>query len=515
MADSTLTPKDALIVVSDTDIGRTLRNEIEAGGWRTIVTNSIGPARKLLQRETVDLLVLDEANLHVASDKLGELLSTPPDGISLLVLTLPENSHHPDLLKGLEPSAILDLPPDTLQLRQALRQIQEKQTRAGNSMILGQSEEMRQIRETIQQIADTPVGVLITGESGSGKDPVARSIHEMSGRKSSRFITINCGAIPETLLESELFGHEKGAFTDARTQRQGVFEAAAGGTVFLDEIGEMSLAAQVRLLRVLEAREVTRLGSTQPIQVNARVIAATNKDLAEAVEKGTFRGDLYYRLKVVEIRVPPLRERPQDIPVLAEHFVDGYNTEHGVPPIRFDADSLSLLQTYSWPGNIRELRNLVERLMVLSPNRTIGTNDVSKHLQDLGSGQSASPDWPLPVQLNKTSEESHRDLLYWAILEVARDIKELKAYLMDAPPDIKSLPVYHPEYPPYVDKGKEVEYTEAHVSENDDIRPLREVEKKAIESALRSTGGHRKKAAKLLDMPERTLYRKIQQYDLQ
>jgi DNA-binding NtrC family response regulator len=276
----------------------------------------------------------------------------------------------------------------------------------------------------------------------------------------------------------------------------------------------MSLAAQVRLLRVLEAREVTRLGSTHPIQVDARVIAATNKDLAQAVEKGTFRGDLYYRLKVVEIRVPPLRERPQDIPVLAEHFVDTYNAEHGVPPIRFDADSLALLQTYSWPGNIRELRNLVERLMVLSPNRTIGTDDVSKHLQDLGAERAASPDWPLPVQLNKSSEESHRDLLYWAILEVARDIKELKAYLIDAPQDIKSLPVYHPEYPSYVDKGKEVEYTETDVSENDDIRPLREIEKKAIERALRSTGGHRKKAAKLLDMPERTLYRKIQQYDL-
>ena len=217
---------------------------------------------------------------------------------------------------------------------------------------------------------------------------------------------------------------------------------------------------------------------------------------------------------MVEIQVPPLRQRPEDIPVLAEHFVRIYHKEHGVPPIRFDAGSLAMLQTYRWPGNVRELRNLVERLMVLSVNRTVGTEDITRHLEDLGTENVTSDSWPLPVQLGKSPEESQRDLLYWAILEVARDMKELKAYLMKSSPDIKSLPVYHPDDTPYVDKGKEVAYTETKFLANDEIRPLREVEKETIARALRSTGGHRKRAAKLLDMPERTLYRKIQQYGL-
>ncbi|HCR16841.1 MAG TPA: sigma-54-dependent Fis family transcriptional regulator [Candidatus Latescibacteria bacterium] len=514
MAESSISPRDALVVVADAEVGRAVRREIEAEGWQTIATNTVGPAKKLLQRGTVDLLVIDEPSLQEASVHLDQFPTALVNEASLIVFATLEGQHDQTLLKGLDPSAILDLPPNPAQLKQALHRIREKQVNAGESIILGQSEGMRQIRETIEQIAATPVSVLITGESGSGKDPVAQSIHALSERSNSRFVTINCGAIPETLLESELFGHEKGAFTDARTQRQGVFEAADGGTVFLDEIGEMSLSAQVRLLRVLESKEITRLGTTQPLAVDTRVIAATNKDLRLAVENGTFRRDLYYRLKVVEVQVPPLRQRPQDIPILAEHFVRVYHEEHDVPPIRFDASSLALLQTYRWPGNVRELRNLVERLMVLSVNRTVGTEEVTNHLEDLDSGSIASDNWPLPVQLAKTPEESQRDLLYWAILEVARDMKELKTFLMESAPEVKSLPVYHPEETTYVDKGKEVEYTETEYSSNDEIRPLREVEKEAIARALRSTGGHRKKAAKLLDMPERTLYRKIQQYDL-
>ncbi len=383
--------------------------------------------------------------------------------------------------------------------------------------ILGHSDALRQIRDTIAQIAPTPIIVLITGESGTGKDLIAESIHQHSPRRNARFLTVNCGAIPETLLESELFGHQKGAFTDARTHRPGIFEAADGGTVFLDEIGEMSLSAQVRLLRVLEGREITRLGSTRPTEIDVRVIAATNQDLKQNVDNGTFRRDLYYRLKVVEIAAPPLRNRPEDIPILIDHFVQLYSRKHNVPPIEPDAQSMALLQNYRWPGNVRELKNLIERLIVLSVNRRIGVADITAHLEDLDGAASPGGEVSnLPVHLGKTPEESHHDLLYWAILEVARDLKELKAYLMDNQPEVRSLPVYPPEGTPFAGQATEVEVTESTAPPPvpEDVKPLREVEREAIVKALRATGGHRKRAAKLLDMPERTLYRKIQQYNL-
>ena len=507
--------KDALIVSADPDMGQALRSELEAQGWKTILTNSVGPVPKLLRRGAVDLLLVDEANLSRAVSDPDRTLLAGAGGVSLLVFLTPERRQDRTLLQGLEPRAILDLPMDAEQVRQALQLVSEQSLSTIGTDLLGNSTAINRIRETIRQVGPVPVSVLVTGESGSGKNMVIQALHRHSARADARLVTVNCGAIPETLLESELFGHEKGAFTDARTRRQGIFEAADGGTVFLDEIGEMTLTAQVRLLRVLDTREITRLGSTQSIKVDVRVLAATNQDLHQAVDQGRFRSDLYHRLRVVELRVPPLRSHPEDIPMLVDHFIQLYRKEHGVPPVELDAGAMDILFNYRWPGNIRELRNLIERLMVLSVNRRIGPADINQHLEGMDPSQVArSATSNLPVHVGRTPEESQRDLLYWAVLEVARDIKELKAYLMENTANLPSLPAYTQGASPVADRVEEVEYTEADAGPppGDEIKSLREVERETIARALRATGGHRKRAAVLLDMPERTLYRKIQQY---
>ena len=508
-------PKEALIIVAHPiPLGRDLRAELEELGWQTVSTNSARPAGKLIAENRFDLLVLDETISPEATAQLAEVLSSRPQNTLLFVIATQGGTQLP---AALAPDAILSFPLDPMELRDALHQ-----PRARNGpAIIGRSDAILQIRESIAQIAPTPVSVLITGESGSGKNLIAEAIHRQSGRSDNPFLIVNCGAIPETLLESELFGHEKGAFTDARTKRQGIFEAADRGTVFLDEIGEMSPSAQVRLLRVLDAKEVTRLGNTRAIPVDVRVIAATNRDLQRAVSQGAFRQDLYQRLRVIEIEMPSLRARPRDIPLIAEHFVQKQSDELRMPPIEFAPDALALLQQYHWPGNVRELINLIERLMVLSKTRRISASDLAPYLDPLPSPEPSF----LPVHAGKTPAESDRDLLYWAILEVARDVKELKAYFMQNLQRPPTLPVYNAPIENAPIEGTEiVEYTEtpdaAEPPASDptpteaDIRPLKDLEREAIVNALRATGGHRKRTAKLLGMSERTLYRKIDQYDL-
>jgi DNA-binding NtrC family response regulator len=501
---------ESLIITQDTSLSSELRKLLEDEGWQTIRSNTVGPARKLLSRG-LDLVVLDEASLTEAAREMGPEISKleKPPGI-FAVLSSSKPPHTPDL----SPDAYLSRPVAGSQLRQALARIANGRNSANTPRILGRSADIQQVRQVIDQIAPTPVNVLITGESGTGKSLIAEVIHEQSPRASGPFLILNCGAIPETLLESELFGHERGAFTDASSRREGIFESADGGTVFLDEIGEMSLSAQVRLLHVLETKEFTRLGSSDTIRADVRMIAATNQDLGKAVAEGRFRRDLFYRLKVVEVRVPPLRSRPEDVPILFARFNESLSEEHGVPPVEVLPDGMEALRRYRWPGNIRELRNLVERLMVLAVDRRVGGADIGAYLHD-NDYRPAEPNQTLPVHLGKTPEESSRDLLYWAILEVARDIKELKAYLLGQGTEVQPMPVYGDESP-VIDRATEVEFSESinGTSDNNDVRPMREVERDAIVQALRITDGHRKQAARLLHMAERTLYRKIRQYGL-
>ncbi|MBW1974317.1 MAG: sigma 54-interacting transcriptional regulator [Deltaproteobacteria bacterium] len=255
-----------------------------------------------------------------------------------------------------------------------LTQALEERYQFGN--LIGKSAVMQKLYDTIEKIAPSKATVLITGESGTGKELIARAIHFNSPRRDKAFVSINCGAIPETLLESELFGHEKGAFTGAVQRRKGRFEIAHRGTVFLDEVSEMSPYLQVKLLRILQEMEFERVGGTDTIHVDVRVIAASNRDLKEEIKKGRFREDLYYRLNVVHVHVPPLRERKEDIPLLVRHFLDKYGTESGIENIRIARDALKCLMDYDWPGNVRELENVIERAVVLCSGSEITINDL-------------------------------------------------------------------------------------------------------------------------------------------
>jgi len=262
----------------------------------------------------------------------------------------------------------------------------------GRYRIIGQSPPMREVYDAIEKVADTPSTVLITGESGTGKELIARALHENSARRAKPFVSVNCAAIPPDLLESELFGYEKGAFTGATTSKPGRFELADGGTLFLDEIAEIPVSMQVKLLRALQEQQFERVGGIKTITVDARLIAATNRDLKERIAEGSFREDLYYRLNVVHVHLPPLRDRPSDIPLLIDHFVQQFNEKLERSVAGFDGEALDLLTRYRWPGNIRELENVVERCMIFAENRLVGPTDLTPDIREAGSRPEARID---------------------------------------------------------------------------------------------------------------------------
>jgi two-component system response regulator PilR (NtrC family) len=284
--------------------------------------------------------------------------------------------------------------------------------------LIGKSPPMQRVFEVIRKIAPARTSVLLIGESGTGKELAARAVHELSGRDADAFIAVNCGAIPETLIESEFFGHVKGAFTGANTDRTGLFEAAHGGTIFLDEIGELPVPMQVKLLRVLQERKVKKVGGTQEKEVDVRVVAATNRDLEAEVEKGTFRQDLFYRLNVIQLRLPPLRERREDIPILVDHFARKFAAEHGRKISGVDPEVMSALVNHSFPGNVRELENLIERAVTLAPGDRIPL-DTLPPLNSLSTAQpQLGPQPPLPeagMDLEKVLEDFERGIIIKAL----------------------------------------------------------------------------------------------------
>ena len=290
-----------------------------------------------------------------------------------------------------------------------------------NHGIIGESVEIQEIVDVIQQVSPTDITVLITGESGVGKEVVAKAIHNSSRRAQRTLVTVNCGAIPEGIIESELFGHEKGAFTGATDTRKGYLELADGGTIFLDEIGELPLGTQVKFLRALENGEFMRVGGSTPRKANVRFIAATNKDLEREVRTGTFRPDLFYRLRSVNIRVPSLRERREDIPLFFDRFVKDIAEQNSIVFGGITDEAMSLLRNYDWPGNVRELRNLIESMLVLKAGKTIDAEDVRSHLREYirTDGERS-----LPVIVNKTPEQAERELIYRALLDMKNDIVE-------------------------------------------------------------------------------------------
>ena len=367
----------------------------------------------------------------------------------------------------------------------------------------GKSTKLHEIAETILQVAPTNVTVLIAGESGTGKELIARGIHKHSSRRFHPFIAVNCGALAEGVLESELFGHEKGAFTGAAARRQGFFELADGGTILLDEVGEMPLATQVKLLRVLEEREFMRVGGTEDIQVDVRVVASTNRNLAAAVEKGEFRRDLFYRLKVVQIAVPPLRERREDIPLFIDTFVRQFAEENNLDFPGISEEAMQLLVNYSWPGNVRELKNLIESMVVLSPKRKIEVNDVPQYLTGI-----EEPERHLPVRLDKTPEQAEREIILRALFALKNEVSDMKEAILQRLDGqmIGDAEVVDKEETPPDSSSKQVAF--------DIGTPLDTVERQMILQTLQEAKGNRRKAAKFLGMSERTFYRRLQKYGL-
>lgn len=367
--------------------------------------------------------------------------------------------------------------------------------------IIGISEKIQEVLKIIRQVAATDVAVLIQGESGTGKEIVARAIHTNSSRSSGELVSVNCGAIPEGILESEIFGHEKGSFTGAVSRRVGYFEMANDGTIFLDEIGEMILQTQVKLLRVLELGEFMRVGGSRTLKTNARVIAATNKNLEQEVQKGNFRQDLFYRLKSVTIDVPPLRERGRDIDLLTQKFISDFEKKYKLRQEGITPEVMECFHNYNWPGNIRELRNLLESLVLLKKGGKIEAADLPENIRNSHAGVSG-----LPVYINKTSEQVERELIYGALLGLRADIADLKNMLHDSLDVLRKLAGYK-RFDHEV--GEISEVVDISGESNDDIS-VEKIEADAIKEALRRFSGNRRLAAKALGISERTLYRRLE-----
>ena len=404
--------------------------------------------------------------------------------------------------------------------------------------IIGNSHGLNRALEKALRVAGTDISVLVTGESGVGKENIPKIIHQNSHRKHAKYI-VNCGAIPEGTIDSELFGHEKGAFTGATSTRNGYFEVADGGTIFLDEVGELPLATQVRLLRVLETGEFLKVGSSKVQKTNVRIVAATNINMREAIQKNKFREDLYYRLSTVEIFLPPLRERKEDIPLLFRKFASDFALKYRMPTIRLEEQAQEVLVQYNWKGNIRQLRNIAEQLSVLEHDRLLSAAVLRSYLPNLGSQLPALVD----AEQKQSDFASEREILYKVLFDMKNDLNDLKKLTLElmkqdlsleekeglikkiygsetstSTPEMRTLTVMNPENEQQqnesVRHSRDESYAYAETIEAEEPLSLLDKEIEMIKKALERSKGKRKDAADELGISERTLYRKIKQYDL-
>jgi transcriptional regulator with PAS, ATPase and Fis domain len=403
--------------------------------------------------------------------------------------------------------------------------------------IIGNTASLNQAINICVQVAPTDISVLVTGESGTGKEVMPKIIHQLSARKHGSYIAVNCGAIPEGTIDSELFGHEKGSFTGAHDQRKGYFEVADNGTIFLDEVAELPLTTQVRLLRVLETGEFIRVGSSQPIKTNVRIIAATNENMLSAIQSGKFREDLFYRLSTVPIKLPPLRQRKEDIHLLFRKFAVDFAEKYRMPAIRLHEDAVTILTNYNWPGNIRQLKNVTEQISVVENMREITGDILRGYLPDYSATT-------LPIlssnQSKSESDYTERDLLYKVLFDMKKDLGEVKKMVVNL---IKNgtedltredrnemiaklyadIPTHSPtlltepysfESTPTIREPENFESSfEEHIEVEESLS-IEDREKELIQKALEKHRGKRKHAASDLGISERTLYRKIKEYDL-
>ncbi|HRA72676.1 MAG TPA: sigma-54 dependent transcriptional regulator, partial [Flavobacterium sp.] len=410
--------------------------------------------------------------------------------------------------------------------------------------IIGNDPKLNRAIEKAIQVAPTDISVLVVGESGVGKESIPKIIHSLSHRKHGKYIAVNCGAIPEGTIDSELFGHEKGSFTGATSTREGYFEVASGGTIFLDEVGELPLTTQVRLLRILENGEFLKVGSSQVQKTDVRIVAATNVNLFDAIEKGKFREDLYYRLSTVDITLPPLRDRKDDIHLLFRKFAADFAHKYKMPPIKLDENAVQLLQKFRWSGNIRQLRNVAEQISVLETNRDISATTLQSYLP------SEASNLPSVIKDKKAENDfsTERDILYKVLFDMKGDLHDLKKLTLELMKngsakvqDINtnliqkiygskeseseisfeeepSNAVFSPEFS---NQNENINFVEneddfqfAETVEEEEILKLEQREIEMIKKSLEKNKGKRKAAADELGISERTLYRKIKQFDL-
>ncbi|HVH66930.1 MAG TPA: sigma-54 dependent transcriptional regulator [Gemmatimonadales bacterium] len=498
-------PDRILITQDDLEHAVRINAALEGAGYHTTLTASLDEARQAFRRDPAPDLVVVTGGLHETG--AAQLLALARErSISTLGLVEQTEPDAQGLARRLGLTGFLEKPADPAEVTATVRRLIERRKLQQRTGIIGESPAIQEVLVKIEQMAPVTSTVLIEGESGTGKELVARAIHDLSPRRAKPFIAVNCAAIPDTLLESELFGHEKGAFTGAAERRLGRFELADGGTILLDEVGEMAPATQVKTLRVLEDKSFFRVGGTQAIKVDVRVIAATNKSLKEEVALGRFRDDLFYRLNVLSIYLPPLRERRTDIPLLVGRFIAEFAAQHerafrGITP-----EALQILVDADWPGNIRQLRNLVESMVVLAPEGEIRASDIPRDIRERGRG--------LPMRLvGATRDVAGQELefIFRSLVELKLQVEELRRRLEERPQRVEVIEVgpgstLTPGPPVEAEPVREGEVL---------YRPgmtMADVERAAIEAALRATQGNRRKAAEVLGIGERTLYRKLKAY---
>jgi DNA-binding NtrC family response regulator len=518
-----------LITLHDVEPAVRLNARLEASGIGTVLVSPLDDVRAEIRRARPQLILItgdltDASNVGLLREQLWA-------GTPVVGLMDGEEHGQRERLRAMGFVELWTKPVSLEDLELGIRRLLDRHALQEATGLIGESEALREVMVKVEQMAPVSSTVLVEGESGTGKELVARALAFLGPRRNRPFIAVNVGALPESLLESELFGHEKGAFTGAAERRLGRFELADGGTLFLDEIGEIPQATQVKLLRVLEEREFTRVGGVQSISVNVRVVAATNRPLREHVEEGSFRSDLYYRLNVLNIYLPPLRERPSDIPILVRRFIRDFTAQHDREFPGISAQAMQLLVEYPWPGNVRELRNLVESMVVLSHGREIGPDDLPQQIRRGGVARF------LPVHVGPVVGDAGRaagegrelEFILRSLLDLKLQVEELRRRIDDDRPaplgGLGQRGFIGEVVAPEAGLAGERIGAISGIGPRDESPPpnvvtippgtkMTEVERAVIEAALKETRGNRRRAAELLGIGERTLYRKIREYRL-
>lgn len=490
---TTLNVDDNIVLVADANADRRerIRSKIKDLPVPILFAQDGEEALRKSRNYPLVMAVLSQDLMQTSGTKLSRLIRKNRD-CEIILYGDPDNPIEPGDVVGEQIDDYLPVLSDPTELRLLILRHLRRRELAAENKIIGRSPRMMEVIDLIAQIAPTNSSVLLTGESGTGKELVARTIHRLSLRRDEAFVAVNCGALPETLLESELFGHEKGSFTGASARRVGHFELANRGTILLDEIGEMSLSTQVKLLRVLEEREFMRVGGQQTIKVDVRVIAATNRDLLSAINVGQFRQDLYYRLKVVTVHLPPLRQRREDISLLIGRFVDEMKEEHNTSFGGFTPATMQILEQFDWPGNIRELRNFVESMVVLYPHKEVQPHDLPAQFTQ------TTAENLLPVHGGRSREDIEREIIYKSLISLRDDIHELRGMVEQMWKWLHQSPALFQQEVSVVESGRTIE----------------DVEEEMIRQTLREKNGNRRDTARQLGISERTLYRKMEKYGI-